>query len=163
MNHRFRILFIGSLLGAFAFAGCGKQSGSTSSNASSSDQSDQSDPSDQPLEVRIDKHGDEIMASDKKTEARQWMKDDNHVFFKEDKKKVAQFVEDFYAAGATQVVIGDTETHDNLVYAGAILVVLPQDTAARAKLFDVDTKVGAYFGDDPVTDKGQKYLYFAPD
>jgi hypothetical protein len=157
-----KLLFIASLLTLIPFAGCGKQSASSSGGSSSSDQGD-GDVSDQPVEVRVDHHGDEIMASDKKYEAREWMKDPNHVFFKEDKKQVSQYIEDFYSAGATQVVIGDTEEHDGTTYAGAVLVVLPTDSAARAKLFEINSKVGPFFQEDPVTDKGQKYLYYTPD
>jgi hypothetical protein len=168
MNHRIaylslKIILGASLLALVPFAGCGKQSGSSSGGSSSSSEQGDGDVSDQPLEVRIDHHGDEIMASDKKYEARLWMKDANHVFFKEDKKQVSQYIEDLYNAGATQVVIGDTEEHDGTTYAGGILVVLPQDSAARAKLFEVNSKAGPYFQEDPVTDKGQKYLFYGAD
>jgi hypothetical protein len=159
-----KLLFVVCLLALIPFAGCGKQSGSSSgSSGSSSADAGDGDGSDQPLEVRIDHHGDEIMASSKKYEARDWMKDPNHIFFKEDKKQVSQFIEDFYNAGATQVVIGDTEEHDGATFAGAVLVVLPQDSAARAKVFEINSKVGPFFQEDPVTDKGQKYLLYTPD
>ena len=67
----------------------------------------------------IDKHGEQIMASSTKAEAREWMKQPKHVFFKEDPKVVAQFVEDFYQAGAVQVFIGDVEDHDGTQYGHA--------------------------------------------
>src|ERR1043165_8477411 len=73
------------------------------------------DPDDSPrgsLETRVDHHGDEIMASKLKAEARAWMKQSKHVFFKADAKQVAQFVEDFYAAGAPQVFIADIEEEE---------------------------------------------------
>jgi hypothetical protein len=112
---------------------------------------------------RIDKHGDEIMAADKKAEARQWLKDPNHGFFKANRDQVAKFIEDFYSAGADQVIIGDMETLEGKELAGALLVVLPKDAAARAKLFEIGKRAGDLYQEDPVGDQGQKYLYFSPE
>ena len=120
---------------------------------------DSDDSSQGDLIASIDKHGDEIMASTTKAEAREWMKDPKHVFFKADPKVVAQFVEDFYQAGAAQVYIADIEEEQGYDYGESLLVVLPKDPAARAKLFDVETRADTEFQDDSVTDKGQKYLY----
>lgn len=108
---------------------------------------------------RIDKHGDEIMASSAKAEAREWMKQPKHVLFKADPKQVAQFVEDFYQAGAVQVLVAEIEEHDGIQIADSLLVVLPTDPAARAKIFTVESRADAAFQDDPVPEKGQKYLY----
>lgn len=115
------------------------------------------------LVTAIDKHGDEIMQSAEKAEAREWMKNTNHVFFKEEPKQVAQYIEDFYQAGAVQVLIGDSEEHDGVQYGGALLIVLPKDTAARAKLFQVGSRADTDFQNDPVSDEGQKYLYYSFD
>jgi hypothetical protein len=115
------------------------------------------------LEGRIDKHGDEIMASSAKGEARDWMKQPSHISFEKDPKGLEKFVEDFYAAGATQVLIGDIEEHDGKQFAGSLLVVLPKDSAARAKIFEVGARANTAFQEDPVTDKGQKYLYYSFD
>jgi hypothetical protein len=142
-----------SLLAALALAsGCGK-----SPSTATSDDSDGSSKDD--LIAKIDKHGDEIMASSTKAEAREWMKGSKHVFFKADPKVVAQFVEDFYQAGAVQVYIADIETEEGNDYGESLLVVLPTDPAARAKLFQVEARADTQFEDDPVSDKGQKYLY----
>jgi hypothetical protein len=111
----------------------------------------------------IDKHGDEALAGQNKGEAREWLKDASHIFFKGDRKQIAQFIEDFYSAGATQVYIVDTEKHNGSTYGGAILVVLPQDSGARAKIFAKDKNVARVFDEDSVTDQGQKYLYHAFD
>ena len=110
-----------------------------------------------------DKHCDEALAGQNKGEAREWLQDAKHVFFKSDRKKIAQFIEDFYLAGATQVYIVDTEQHDAIVYGGALLVVLPKDAAARAKIFTMDQGVAQAFDEDAVKDEGQKYLYHAFD
>lgn len=144
-----------SLLAVLALAsGCNK---SQSLAASASDDSSGSSKGD--LIAKIDKHGDEIMASSTKGEAREWMKQPKHVFFKADPKVVAQFVEDFYQAGATQVYIADIEEEEGNQYGESLLAVLPTDPAARAKLFQVETRADTQFEDDPVTDQGQKYLY----
>jgi hypothetical protein len=111
----------------------------------------------------IDKHGDEVMASTTKAEAREWMQATNHVFFKEDAKQVAQYVEDFYQAGATQVLVADIEEYNGYQYGEALLIVLPKDAAARAKIFQVGSRADTDFQNDPVSDQGQKYLYYSLD
>jgi hypothetical protein len=113
--------------------------------------------------AKVDEHGDEALAGKNKGEAREWLKDASHIFFKGDRKQIAQFIEDFYSAGAAQVYIVDTETHKGSVYGGAILVVLPQDVAVRAKIFSMDKDVARAFDEDSVMDQGQKYLFHAFD
>ncbi|PWU21509.1 MAG: hypothetical protein C5B50_01565 [Verrucomicrobia bacterium] len=138
--------------------GCSKQQ----STAASRDDSDEQGKGS--LEARVDKHGDEVLASAGKTaEARQWMKQPKHVFFKADPKQVAQFVEDFYIAGATQVLMADIEEHEGIQYGEAMLIVLPKDAAARKKLFEIGDRADAAYQNDPTTDKGQKYLYYSLD
>ena len=86
-------LAVSSLIIALAFApGCSKRETSTKSESERSTEG--------PNLNEIDKHGDEILASADKAEARQWLKNPSHVFFKEDPKQVKQFIEDFYEAGA---------------------------------------------------------------
>ena len=120
-------------------------------------------PSGDSLEGRIDKHCEEIMASGKQVEAREWFKAPAHVLFKEDPKQVVGYVEDFYSAGAPRVLIGDMEDHEGKQFAGCLIVILPKDAAVRAKLFKLSDRVGVQFQEDPVSDKGQKYLYFSFD
>jgi hypothetical protein len=132
-------------------ASCGKQP--TANDASGAQGS---------AETRMEKHGDDIMASPDKQEARQWLKNPNHLFFKADAKVVSQFVEDFYNAGATQVLFADIDNEQGVQYCGSILVVLPSDNAAREKLFEVGMRADICFGEDPVIDDGQKYLYYTP-
>lgn len=117
------------------------------------------------LVAAIDKHGDEIMQSTTKAEAREWMQAayTNHVFFKADAKQVAQYVDDFYQAGATQVLIVDIEEEQGFQYGEALLVVLPKDQAARTKLFQVGSRADTDFQNDSVSDQGQKYLYYSLD
>jgi hypothetical protein len=139
-------------------AGCGKlNSGSQGESAA------KSEAAEGPNTKEIDKHGDEILASTAKAEARQWMRAPSHIFFKADAKEVAKFVEDFYRAGATQVLIADIEEHEGKQFGEALLVVLPKAADARARLFEIGTRADAVFQNDPVSDKQQKYLYYSLD
>lgn len=139
-----KALLISSLLVAAAFvSGCGK--------------------SESPAAAKIDKQGDEVMASSTKAEARQWMKGPKHVFFKADPKEVAKFVDAFYQAGAVQVLFADIEEHGGYQYGESLLVVLPMDASARAKLFEIGARAETAFQNDPQPDVGQKYLYYSLD
>jgi hypothetical protein len=154
-----KIKFISSMAGVTLIAlilasGCSKRSFPSSEGGGSSGEQTIS---------KVDQHGDEVMASDKKAEARAWMKQPKHVFFKADAKQVGQFVEDFYSAGATQVFIADIEEEEGSQYGEALLVVLPKEKDARAKLFDIGARADAAYQNDPTTDKGQKYLYYSLD
>ena len=146
-----------ALLGVALCGGCSKQQSTATAGTHSEGQSEDS------LEAKVDKHGEEIMASSAKAEARQWMKQPKHVFFKADPKQVAQFVEEFYRVGATQVLIADIEEHEGTQYGEALLVVLPKDPGVRTKLFEVSGRADTAFQNDPVSDKGQKYLYYSLD
>ena len=158
MKNEIRKLLIGTLMAVLSLAGgCGKQSSEAAKGGDSDEQSQGS------LETRVDKHGEEIMASTAKAEARVWMKQRSHIFFKAEPKEVAQFVEDFYSAGATQVLIAEIEEHEGTQYGEALLVVLPKDKASRQKLFLVGEKADTAFQNDPVSEKGQKYLYYSLD
>jgi hypothetical protein len=159
MKAKFTQLMGGMMLLALALAtGCNKTGSGFSASSGDSDDSRGS------LESRVDKHGDEVMAaSTGKAEARAWMKRQRHVFSKADAKQVSQFVEDFYGAGATQVLICDVEEHEGTQYGGALLVVLPKVKEARAKLFEIGARADTAFQNDPTTDKGQKYLYYSLD
>lgn len=150
-----KTLAVTALIGIALLAGCSKQPA-----AAGSDSDGQSQDS---LVAKVDKHGEEVMASDKKAEAREWMKQPSHIFFKADPKEVGQFVEGFYQAGATKVFIADIEENGGNHYGEALLVVLPKDAGARAKLFEIGSRADTAYQNDPVTDKGQKYLYYSLD
>ncbi len=147
-----------TLLACLALAVGGCEKGPSASSSSSSDSS-----GDGSLVSKVDKHGDEVMASSAKAEAREWMKNPKHVFFKADPKEIKVFVEDFYGAGATQVMIADIESHEGTDYGEAMLIVLPKDSAARAKVFQIGVRADTAFQNDPITDQGQKYLYYSLD
>jgi hypothetical protein len=157
MKTKFAQRMAGLMLIALALgSGCNKAGSSASGD-------DMDDDSKSTPEQRVDHHGDEVMASTTKGEAREWMKQPKHVFFKADAKQVAQFVEDFYGAGATQVLICDIEEEEGTQYGEGLLVLLPKDKDARAKLFAIDARANTAFQNDPTTDKGQKYLYYSLD
>ncbi len=145
------------LVGLALWSGCGKPQSTKTTGTESGERSEGS------LEARVDQHGEEVMASSTKAEARGWMKQPKHVFFKADPKEVARFVEAFYEAGAVEVLIADIEEHEGVQYGEALFVVLPKDASARAKLFEVGSRADTAFQDDPVKDKGQKYLYYSLD
>ena len=155
MNRIRKAVTVYAVAASALMAGC--------SNENSGSASDLDAQSEDSLIAKIDKHGEEIVASTAKAEAREWMKRPGHVFFKADPKQVRQFVEEFYGRGAKQVLVGDIEVHDGTEYGEALLVVLPKDSRTRAKLFEVNTRAEAAFQNDDVPDKGQKYLYFALD
>jgi hypothetical protein len=157
MKNQIRKLLTGMVLIALTLlGGCSKQQPASASGDSDGQPQDS-------LVAKIDKHGEEIMASKTKAEARDWVKQPGHVFFKADAKEVARFVEEFYQAGATQVLIADIEENDGKQFGEALLVVLPRDAGARAKVFEVGSRADTAYQNDPVTDKGQKYLYYSLD
>ena len=155
MNTVRKAVTVYALAACALMAGCGKDN-----STSTSDDSNESGDS---LITRIDKHGEEILASSTKAEARHWMKRPAHIFFRADPKQVGKFVEEFYGRGAKQVLIGDIEVHDGTEYGESLLVVLPKDAATRAKIFEVNTRAESAFENDEVSDKGQKYLYYSLD
>ena len=116
-----------------------------------------------PLEERIEKHCEEVIASPAKAEAREWLNQRAHGFFMTDRRDVAGFVEEFYNAGAKQVLIGDIEEDQSAQLGQSILVVLPKEASARAKLFEIGSRAEDAFQCDHVSDKGQKYLYYSLD
>jgi len=116
-----------------------------------------------PLEERIDDHCDKVMASTAKAEASKWLQQRSHGFFKTDRGDVVGFVEEFYGAGATEALIGDTEEDQSAQLGQGLLVVLPKEASVRAKLFEIGSRAEEVFQCDHVSDKGQKYLYYSLD
>jgi hypothetical protein len=116
-----------------------------------------------PLEERIDDHCDKVIASSAKSEARQWLRQRSRGFFKTDRRDVGRFVKEFYDAGAKEVLIGDIEEDQSAQLGQSLLIVLPKEANARAKLFEIGSRAEDAFQCDPVSDKGQKYLYYSLD
>lgn len=139
-------------------AGCSKKEG-TGSNSAASVES-------KPEVVNVaelDKAGEEDLASPNKAEARQWLKAPSHVVFKGEKQSVIKFVDEFYAASAVTVYVTGIEKLGNTDVTETLLVVLPKDSAERARVFEVGNRFGQTIHDDPDKDLGQKYLSFVLD
>ena len=73
------------------------------------------------------------------------------------------FVEEFYDAGAKEVLIGDIEEDQSAQLGQSLLIVLPKEASARAKLFEIGSRAEDAFQCDHVSDKGQKFLYYSLD
>ena len=110
------------------------------------------------------KHEDEAFAAWTKTkaEARQWLKSSLHSVAGGNKKKAIQLVNDFYASGAAKILVclidkqaygkgQPTET------ARWMIIALPQDPAARRRVFSRAREVPRDWIDDDV---GQKYFWY---
>jgi hypothetical protein len=110
-----------------------------------------------------DKEIEEWLAEPDKAEARDWLKSDSHVLFEGDKETAAKLVSDLYGAGAKEVwIIGITPIADSEV-AAAFVAVLPSDTAARKRVFAIESEFQKLMDLEPSRDVGQKYLHFSFD
>ncbi len=99
-------------------------------------------------------------------EAKVWLADPNHVFFKASKETVAGLVRDIYAAGADEIRVGKLdklEDTGNKEFGGDLVVKLPGDAAKRKTMFTAMNKFWAEAGDDPTKDEGQQYASFTLD
>jgi hypothetical protein len=72
-------------------------------------------------------------------------------------------VDEFYAAGAVTVYVTGIETLGGTEVTETMLLELPKDSAARAKVFEVANRFDETIDSDPEKDVGQKYLSFALD
>jgi hypothetical protein len=147
------------LLAATAL-GCGKRDAAGSSAASAKGAERESDQS---REARFDKHAQEQIASSQAFEARKWLKTPKHVIFKHAKGQVAQLVDEFYQAGASQVYVAGVEEHEGSQFGTMLIVALPSDAAARKKIFAIAKQAEDLFQNDPTSDAKQKYLLFSLD
>ncbi len=110
-----------------------------------------------------DKQIEEWLAEPDNAEAREWLQSDSHILFEGDKETAGKLVSDLYSAGATQVwIIGIAELGDSEV-AAAFVAVLPADTAARKRVFAVESDFQKLIDGEPSRDLGQKYLHFSFD
>lgn len=111
----------------------------------------------------LDKLGDEELEEPNKSEARRWLKVSSHSVFEADKPTVIKFVEEFYAAGAKIVYVTGIERLGGTEVTASLLLVLPKEAAARAKVFEVAQRANEAFDSDSEKDIGQKYLSFTLD
>ena len=98
-------------------------------------------------------------------EARAWLKDANHVIFEGSKEEVTKLVEDMYAAGAKEVRITGVVDIEGAQLSASLAVALPEDPAARMRVFDVERALYKAWEDEEAAtqDVGQKYMDFAFD
>jgi hypothetical protein len=111
----------------------------------------------------LDKEGDEDLAQPNKAEARQWLRGPSHGVFKGDQQSVIKFVDEFYGAGAVTVYVTGIETLGGAEITQTMLLLLPKDSAARARVFEVANRFNRTIQNDPDKDVGQKYLSFVLD
>ena len=110
-----------------------------------------------------DKQIEEWLAESDNAEARKWLQGASHILFEGDKETAAKLVSDLYNAGAKEVwVIGITPLGDSEV-AAAFVASLPGDTAARKRVFAVESEFQKLVDLEPSRDVGQKYLHFSFD
>jgi hypothetical protein len=117
---------------------------------------------------RVYKDEEKEFAAEAKVEARQWLRSSLHFPYAESKAKVLKYVNAFYDAGAAKVfmaklrkkAVGKTEP---LQEARLMIVVLPETSERRQKVFDVVWKAPREWMNDPDPDVGQKYLWYGFD
>lgn len=105
---------------------------------------------------RTDQLCERLLRKSDKAEAREWLRSAARSIGGRSSTESIALVEELYALGATEVVavdIGTGQTTDTLV------VVLPEDAAARKKLFELEEALMKTAGFDKSSDQGQKYLF----
>ena len=88
-----------------------------------------------------------------KEEARLWLTNSSHSFFT-DRRKALGFVDELYEAGASSVLVSVSKEDKELI------VVLPQQPAARRKVFAVEERHRHDWLPSQYPDLGQKYLWY---
>ena len=78
----------------------------------------------------------------------------------ESREAVAAFFDTLYAFGAETVYVLNVEDEQEGPYADALLLRVPDERAARGRLFEIDAREARHEGFDPDEDTGQRYLYF---
>lgn len=69
-----------------------------------------------------------------------------------------QMVKDLYQRGAVHVTAIDIDADTHMETTRTLIVEMPQQETARKRLLQIEAKVAAIGGFDPVTDQGQQYL-----
>jgi hypothetical protein len=91
-------------------------------------------------------------------EARGWLADPSHGVGSGGKERVVAVVEELYRQGARDVRVTDVETRDGKPLARSLVVVLPDDRAARARILGAVGEFRRARGQAPVPDAGQRHL-----
>lgn len=69
-----------------------------------------------------------------------------------------RLVRDLYQRGAEEVTAIDIESDTHLETTSTLIIKLPQEAAARKRIFQVNAKTAREAGFDPTTDEGQHLL-----
>ncbi len=69
-----------------------------------------------------------------------------------------QLIKDLYQRGAVDVTAIDIDADAHMETTQTLIVEMPHQAAAREKLLQIEAKVAAQGGFDPVGDQGQKYF-----
>lgn len=110
-----------------------------------------------------DKQIEEWLAEPDKAEARKWLQSDSHILFEGDKETAGRLVSELYSAGAKEVWIIGISPLADVEVAAAFVTVLPDDSAARKRVFAVESDFQRLIDGEPTSDTGQKYLHFSFD
>lgn len=76
----------------------------------------------------------------------------------QDEATSLRLVQDLYQRGAVEVTAIDIEVDTHLETTSTLIVKLPDEAAARRRVFQSEAKVARLGGFDPTTDEGQHYV-----
>jgi hypothetical protein len=154
---------LAGLLALVLAAGCSKPgSGSSEADADSGGQ----EIAGKKMTSDIDKMAEEVLQSEDKMEAADWVKRYPKSQLGEDEEGkpvlLAPIVARLREAGAQRIVIETGKIGQGEFLVGMV-VVLPGDAAARKKLFALETELSQLCQQTTVVDRGQKYLHYSFD
>ncbi len=128
-----------------------------------SEETEQTETTDTPSAAEINQFVEEALKEAPHAEARAWLADSRNMLFEGDRDYVKKLVEDFYAAGASDVrMTGISEIGGRQVSA-SFVVFLPTDASARARCFEIYNRYNTDMGEDAEKDVGAKYLFLSFD
>jgi hypothetical protein len=135
-------------------AGCGRGKQEEASQASGGEAA--SDTRQQAAEDG--RAAQEDLAEPNKAEARAWLADGSHALFEGSKDDVKALVDDLYGRGAVEVWVTGIETLGGTEVTASIVVVLPEDSSTRARVFERANAFWTTTGEDAFPDVGQTHL-----
>jgi len=154
---------VATLLALVMVVGCTKQSSDSSETAT---ESDAPEVASKKMTSEIDKMAEEVLQSEDKMEAGDWLKRYPKSQIGEDEEGrpmlLAPFVARLREAGAQRIVIQTAKIGQGEFLVGMVVVV-PADAATRRKLFAMDAQLSQLCQQTPVIDRGQKYLHYSFD
>ena len=151
----------GTLLACLLIVGCAKKS---DDSATALDESENPEVAGKKMTKETDEMVEEILKGTDKMEAADWIKKYPQSAVGENEQGqallLAPIVASVKQAGAKRVVI-EYATLGQAQFLGGMIVVLPTEPPARQKLFALEPKLSELCQQTPVTDRGQKYLYYS--